>query len=169
MQIPRHFTIRGEDPFAAFKLAPRTSRIVNPDGSLVNCVPPPCLSPTGPIAYLQEMLKLSPASSCDDPFAEPAAGQTTLGAAVTARRGPLGALLASGANLDTPLPLIDIVNECLEYLGATQPPPAGSDQAAPSGTVYDTSADRLERSAGLAAGRRLRSECLRLLVERRGA
>jgi len=35
MQIPRHFTIRGEDPFAAFKLAPRTSRIVNPDGSLV--------------------------------------------------------------------------------------------------------------------------------------
>ena len=38
---------------------------VNPDGSLVNCVPPPCLSPTGPIAYLQEMLTLSPLSTCD--------------------------------------------------------------------------------------------------------
>ena len=116
---------------------------VNPDGSLVNCVPPPWLSPTGPIAYLQELLQLSTASTCDNPFAEPGSGQTTLGTAVTARRGPLGALLASSANLETPLPLIDIVNECLEYLGATQPPPAGSGQSVPTGTIYDTAADQL--------------------------
>ena len=34
------------------------------------------------------------------------------------RRGPVGELAASCANLETPLPLIDIVNECLEYMAA---------------------------------------------------
>ena len=53
----------------------------------------------------------------------------------SARRGPVGNLLASCANLETPLPAIDIVNECLEYLG-TAP-------ATVSGTVYDTSDDEL--------------------------
>ena len=111
---------------------------INPDGSLVNCVPPPCLSPLGPIAYLQELLMLSEASTCEDPGAPPASEQLTLGDAVKARRGPLGALLASCANLETPLPLIDIVNECLEYLATPPTPPA-----TPSGTVYDTSSDQL--------------------------
>ena len=37
------------------------------------------------------------------------------------RRGPVGELAASCANLETPLPLIDIVNECLEYLAAAAP------------------------------------------------
>jgi hypothetical protein len=110
-----------------------TFQPINPDGSLTNCVPPPCLSPTGPIAYLQGMLNLSQASTCEDPFAASAKGQTSLGDAVAARRGPVGNLLASCANLETPLPLIDIVNECLEYLG-TAP-------AQLSGTVYDTSSD----------------------------
>jgi hypothetical protein len=108
---------------------------INPDGSLVNCIPPPCRSPTGAIAYLQEMLNLSPASSCEDPFATPASGQTTLGAAVTGRRGPLGDLLASRSNLETSLPLIDIVNESLEYLGAAAMPATG--------TVHDTAGDML--------------------------
>src|SRR5215216_5862130 len=35
MQIPRRYTVEGQDPFAAFTFAPRTSRIVNPDGSVV--------------------------------------------------------------------------------------------------------------------------------------
>jgi ribonucleoside-diphosphate reductase alpha chain len=35
MIIPRRYTIAGNDPFAAFQLVPRTSRITNPDGSLV--------------------------------------------------------------------------------------------------------------------------------------
>jgi Tc toxin complex TcA C-terminal TcB-binding domain/Protein of unknown function (DUF2934) len=120
-----------------------TFQPINPDGSLVNCLPPPCLSPLGPIAYLQEMLNLSQASTCDDPSAPPAAEQITLGAAVAARRGPLGTLLATCANLETPLPLVDIVNECLEFLGATQPPSGGASSPLPSGTVYNTSADQL--------------------------
>ena len=120
--------------------APGPFQPVNPGGTLVNCVPPPCLSPTGPVAYLQEMLNLSEAATCENP--NPSTG-TTLGAAVAARRGPLANLLASCANLETPLPLIDIVNESLEYLGATQPPPAGSTSSPPSGTVYNTSADQV--------------------------
>jgi ribonucleoside-diphosphate reductase alpha chain len=35
MQIPRRFTSEGRDPFAAFSFVPRTSRIANPDGSVV--------------------------------------------------------------------------------------------------------------------------------------
>ncbi len=134
--------------------APGPFEPVNPDGTLVNCVPPPCLSPTGPVAYLQDLLNLSEAATCADP--NPATG-TTLGTAVAARRGPLANLLASCANCETPLPLIDIVNECLEYLGATQPSPAGSTSSPPSGTVYNTSADQLAgyilRRSGDCAGR----------------
>ena len=59
----------------------------------------------------------------------------TLGSVLGQRRGPIGNLAASCPNLATPLPLIDIVNECLEYMAS---------QATPSsGTIYDTSADRL--------------------------
>src|SRR5436309_2463672 len=35
MQMPRRFTVAGQYPFAAFPFTPRTSRIVNPDGSVV--------------------------------------------------------------------------------------------------------------------------------------
>jgi ribonucleoside-diphosphate reductase alpha chain len=35
MHIPRRFTVAGQDPFAAIKFAARTSRIVNPDGTVV--------------------------------------------------------------------------------------------------------------------------------------
>ena len=35
MQIQRRYTTAGQDPFAAFRFVPRTSRIVNPDGSVV--------------------------------------------------------------------------------------------------------------------------------------
>jgi ribonucleoside-diphosphate reductase alpha chain len=35
MQITRRYTTRGGDPFGAFVLVPRTSRITNPDGSVV--------------------------------------------------------------------------------------------------------------------------------------
>ena len=111
---------------------------INPDGSLVNCVPPPCLSPTGPIAYLQEMLNLTSASTCDNPFPKVGPTDEALGTAVSLRRGALGNLLATCANLETPLPLVDIVNECLEFLGAPLTP-----SPTPSGTVYDTSADKL--------------------------
>src|SRR5437879_5163783 len=35
MHIPRRYTREGQDPFASVTFVPRTSRIVNPDGSLV--------------------------------------------------------------------------------------------------------------------------------------
>src|SRR5262245_3350258 len=35
MQIQRHYTREGHDPFASFSFVPRTSRIVNPDGKVV--------------------------------------------------------------------------------------------------------------------------------------
>src|SRR5258708_3241114 len=35
MQITRRYTVAGQDPFAAFQFTPRTSRIVNPNGSVV--------------------------------------------------------------------------------------------------------------------------------------
>src|SRR5436309_14183666 len=35
MKIARRFTREGQDPFAAIPFAPRTSRIVNPNGSVV--------------------------------------------------------------------------------------------------------------------------------------
>src|SRR5882724_4223448 len=35
MNITRRYTVEGQDPFAAFTFAPRTSRIANPDGSVV--------------------------------------------------------------------------------------------------------------------------------------
>jgi hypothetical protein len=177
-----------------------TFQPVNPDGSLVNCVPPPCLSPTGPIAYLQEMLTLSSLSTCADPartsfpleLAQTAdegatvlafyatagvrpgllvtgsqvqagttvssvseatatvtvnlglSGQAQEGTSVTfaaptldtvlgQRRGPLGTLKTSCVNLETPLPLIDLVNECLEYLGASAAPAGGA--------VYETTTE----------------------------
>jgi ribonucleoside-diphosphate reductase alpha chain len=35
MHIPRRYTTEGGDPFAAFTFVSRTSRITNPDGSVV--------------------------------------------------------------------------------------------------------------------------------------
>jgi hypothetical protein len=107
---------------------------INPDGLLTNCIPAPCRSPLGAIEYLHEMLQVSPSGTCSDPFAAPATGQNRLGTVIAQRRGPLGQLAASCANLETPLPLIDIVNECLEFMASTTPVTA-------NGTVYNTSSD----------------------------
>ena len=103
------------------------------DGSLTNCIPAPCRSPLGPIEYLHEMLQISPSGTCSNPLAPPATGQSTLGSVMGQRRGPLGQLAASCANLETPLPLIDLVNECLEFMASAAP--------ATNGTVYNTSSD----------------------------
>jgi hypothetical protein len=108
---------------------------VNPDGSLKNCIPPPCLSPLGPVAYLHELLQLTEQSTCEKPLPED--GEAfTLGKALAEGRGPLATLLASNANLLTPLPKIDLVNECLEFMASTVP-------AALCGTVYNTASDQL--------------------------
>lgn len=106
---------------------------INPDGTLTDCIPPECLSPLGPIAYLHELLQLAASSTCEHPL-QPNAPQT-LGAVVSLRRGPIGDLAASCANLDIELPVVDLVNECLEYMGSVATPSAG--------TVYDTSDETL--------------------------
>ncbi len=120
------------------KPAPGKFQPVNPDGSLVNCIPPWHLSPLGPVEYLSELVKASATTSCDIPtpspcdvFAPPSA--TALGALIVGRRGPLGSLHATAANVHTPLPLIDLVNENLEALAS----------GSPSGVVYDTNPSKL--------------------------
>jgi hypothetical protein len=108
-------------------------RAINADGSLVSCVPSPHLSPLGPVSYLHEMLRVSEDSTCRDPL--PGTGTQTLGAMLAGRRGPLGELDVTRANLETPVPMIDLVNECLEAMVAG-PPGAG-------GAVYSTASDEL--------------------------
>lgn len=114
---------------------------INPDGSLTNCIPPLHLSPLGPVEYLHELLKVSKFSTCDNPIPEDV--ENTLADFIAKRRGLLGDLHATRANLGTPLPLIDLVNESLEALVAELP-------GALSGAVYDTSGNEL-------AGHKLRT------------
>lgn len=178
------------------------------DGSLVNCIPPECFSPLGPIEYLHELLNLSANSTCDLPFvstvllttvADTPSGQNlpfasttgvipgmdvsgvnipagtnvlavtgttvalshavsadvpngsgitfaspdpTLEIVLAQRRGPVGDLDANCSNCETKLPLIDIVDECLEYLAASTPPS--------SGAIYDTSGGCIELATNTA-------------------
>ena len=107
---------------------------VNPNGDLVDCVPPAHLSPHGPVEYLHELLQVAAASTCDEPLRP--GDPERLGQLLAHRRGPLEDLLATGANLDTPLPVIDLVNESLEALVAGLPGSA-------HGAVYDTAADEV--------------------------
>ena len=109
---------------------------VNPDGSLVDCVPPAHLSPLGPVQYLHELLQLSPASTCEDPLRP--GDDYRIGTQLTHRRRPLGLLHATAANLQTPVPVIDMVNESLEALTG-------------GGAIYDTAGDAV-------AGHRLASD-----------
>ena len=99
---------------------------INPDKSLVDCLPPPQLSPLGPVAYLHELLQLAGESTCVTPFHVNVID--TLAGVLAGRRGPLGDLLATKSNLEVELPLIDIVNESLEFMVAN-----GSNV----GTVYN--------------------------------
>lgn len=111
---------------------------VNAGGTLVNCVPPLHLSPLGPVAYLHELLALARGSSCKEPW--PTDDPTTLGAAIADRRGPLGELHATQANVETALPLLDLVNECLEAVAANAP-------ADVAGVVHDTASSDLHGHA----------------------
>ncbi len=114
-------------------------RAINPyepgsaEAALTSCVPSPQRSPLGPVAFLHEMLRVSEDSTCRAPL--PDTGTDTLGAAIAGRRGDLGELAVTRANLETPLPAIDLVNESLEALAAGGPGAAGA--------VYDTPVDAL--------------------------
>ncbi|HEX7734070.1 MAG TPA: neuraminidase-like domain-containing protein [Ktedonobacteraceae bacterium] len=107
---------------------------INP-GCLVNCVPPLYLSPLGPVAYLYELLKLSAASMCENPWPILEEGEMTLADALALRHGSPALLDVTDANLTTPLPLIDLVNERLEALAA------GVQNPLPT---YNTASDTLD-------------------------
>ena len=132
---PAIYALAGPPPF--FPPPPGGPFVpINP-GGLTDCIPPLEFSPLGPVAYLHDMLKVSERSTCDHPFAPPAPGHTTLQAVIDARRGPIETLAVTRANLETPLPMIDIVNECLELMASKTPP-------VPPGAVYNT----VERQLG---------------------
>ncbi len=112
---------------------------VNP-GDLVNCIPPWHLSPLGPVNYLHEMLQVSLVGTCDNPFAP----MDHLGDVVKDRRGDFGLLQATAANVHTPIPLVDLVNENLEAIAsqvAASPP--HTPVTNPHGVVYDTNRSTL--------------------------
>jgi hypothetical protein len=117
-------SIAAPDPAALGPFTP-----INPDESLLNCLPPWHLSPLGPVKYLQDLLATGVGATCESP----AATGDTLAALMGPRRGELGNIHATAANVHTTLPLIDIVNENLEDL---------ADNGAP-GVVYDTNGTSL--------------------------
>ncbi|KAH8598521.1 hypothetical protein B0O99DRAFT_669787 [Bisporella sp. PMI_857] len=86
-------------------------------GDLVDCIPPPNLSPLGLIQYLHELLELKvlklPSSDAAN-GAKPT--EVTLLDVVSARRGPVGTMKTTLTNLELCLPRIDLVNESLEAL-----------------------------------------------------
>lgn len=116
---------------------------INPDGMLTNCIPPPHLSPLGPVGYLHEMLEVSEGSTCGEPFPPLDTvivdGEVVSGGDINdhihGRCKSPGELLVTRTNLETPLPLIDLVNECLEAVTAALP-------AHPTG-AYNTASDEL--------------------------
>ncbi|KAJ0417374.1 hypothetical protein BJY00DRAFT_208386 [Aspergillus carlsbadensis] len=85
---------------------------INPDGNLVNCIPPEHLSPLSQVAYLHEILSLPTVYG-------------TISQAIASRRGNLEDFLASESNLDEEVPLIDIVNENLEAIASHPSAPIG--------------------------------------------
>ncbi|GAA4405798.1 neuraminidase-like domain-containing protein [Quisquiliibacterium transsilvanicum] len=107
IQVAAGGSVAGATPLASGPFTP-----INPDGSLVNCIPPWHLSPLGPVKYLQDLLATGVGATCE----HPAATGDTLGELIAPRRGPLADLHATAANVCTTLPLIDIVNENLEAL-----------------------------------------------------
>ena len=105
---------------------------INPDGSLINCIPPAHLSPLGPIAYLHDLLQVSSESTCKNPLPKDVNQNQILAVILADHRTSWDTLLASKANLEVPLPLIDIVNESLEYMVAHD---------ATYGVIYNTASD----------------------------
>ena len=83
------------------------------DGSLVNCVPPEHLSPLGPSKYLFEVLDVTSDTTCNT---DVPTEKDSIGDIIPNRRGDIGSLEVSKANMEVPVPLLDMVNESLETL-----------------------------------------------------
>lgn len=107
------------------------------DGTLANCIPACDVSPLGKTAYLHDLLNVGPETTCDEVEDDDRNDRgdrqdDTVAKAIKERRGDLGALHVTCANAETPLPVIDLVNECLESMVAND---------STSGVVYDTAVD----------------------------
>ncbi|KAJ6785334.1 hypothetical protein PWT90_02601 [Aphanocladium album] len=74
-------------------------------GGLTDCEPPFHLSPFSPVQYLNHLLKFS--------FSD-----ETISSLLSSRRGDRSQLMVTNTNLGVPVPLVDIVNENLEYIVA---------------------------------------------------
>ncbi|KAJ4154955.1 hypothetical protein LMH87_000225 [Akanthomyces muscarius] len=99
------------DPEPGYTFSPVNS------GDLTNCEPPCHLSPFGPFQYLKQLLGLP-------------CGAQTVGDVLATRRGPLSNLMVNASNMDTQLPVVDLVNENLESLV--------SNLTANTGAIYNT-------------------------------
>lgn len=131
LEYPKPLDDRDQDGPTA-----RVFKPVNHDDLLTDCVPPDHLSPFGPAAYAQSLLKTP----------HPAGGGVSLGDAVADRRGKLGELIVTPANTFTPVPIIDLVNEALESLVSSAEPdidahPNGEVAAAAAPAIFQTSDD----------------------------
>ncbi|KAH8728864.1 hypothetical protein GQ44DRAFT_818552 [Phaeosphaeriaceae sp. PMI808] len=120
---PMSTTVPNIGPEPDFSFSP-----VNP-GQLVNCIPPPHLSPFGPIMYLKLLLSLKLIAATSNPAVE-----VTLGKILQDRRGPLGTLQVSRANMEMCVPLFDMANESLEALVAQ----LSLNSSTLHGAVFDT-------------------------------
>lgn len=127
---------------------------INADCCLVNCIPPPHLSPLGPVAYLHELLRLNTSSLCEDPFPDITVtiieedGSVSETETFPADIGHLhlpnrchafNDLLVTQSNLEVPLPLVTYVIECLEFIASNidlEDPPD-------NGFTHNTNAEEL--------------------------
>lgn len=121
-------------------------RPINSDCCLVNCLPPPHLSPLGPFAYLSELINLSEESTCDEtfPVRESATIMDFVDSQLSDRCHDLNNLLVTQSNLEVPLPLVDLVNECLEAIASVEDPDDPNDpQPPPPEFTHSTNTEEL--------------------------
>ncbi|KAI6777886.1 uncharacterized protein J7T54_000024 [Emericellopsis cladophorae] len=114
----------------------------NPGGAqtLVNCIPAPTLDPLGRVAYLHEILRTPLKLHVQQDGMD-----MTVKDLLSTRRGDIGSLYVSKANLETTIPLADLAIESLEAVGAM----VANDQTAPHGIVHQTTSHPAAKLLGL--------------------
>ena len=125
---PMSTTVPNIGPEPDFSFSP-----INP-GQLVNCIPPPYLSPFGPIMYLKLLLSLKLITTTSDPAVEVASDGN-----LQERRGTFGTLQVSRANMEICIPLIDMANESLEALVVQ----LNSNSSTLHGVIFDTDDEKI--------------------------
>jgi hypothetical protein len=128
---------------------PETFQPINHDGKLEDCVPPEFRSTLGRVQYLRELLAIEASDSCKEsgwdtrPIDDGARSANCLAELLSTRIGDIASLKASRANLETPIPHIDLVNERLELLTASAPAALTTIDRDALKAGYDTAPDTL--------------------------